>query len=100
MSTPLFAGVKTPSTFWGPVLEPVDVAKEIIATVDAGVNAELAMPLYARWIQLLTVVPFGLQRILRGLAGLDESMDSFVGRLGRPGKVEKESMRKDCEVVI
>lgn len=81
MSTPLFAGVQTPSTFLGPVLEPVEVAKEIIAAIDAGVNGELAMPLYARWIRLMGILPAGLQRIVRAFAGLDKAMaQGFVGR--------------------
>lgn len=81
MSTPLFAGVQTPSTFLGPVLEPVEVAKEIIAAIDAGVSGELAMPLYARWVPLLGALPVGLQRIVRAFAGLDKAMERrFVGR--------------------
>ena len=36
LSTPLFNGVETPNSFFGPVLEPVDVAREVIAAIDAG----------------------------------------------------------------
>ncbi|KAI9791192.1 MAG: hypothetical protein M1816_004184 [Peltula sp. TS41687] len=80
MTTPLFAGVTTPSNFLGPVLEPVDVAKEIIGAIDAGTSGELAMPLYARWVPLLNVLPVGVQRLVRVASGLDKAMQSFVGR--------------------
>ncbi|KAF4635595.1 hypothetical protein G7Y89_g2507 [Cudoniella acicularis] len=48
LTTPLFNGVRTPSSFFAPALEPVDVAKEVIATIDGGSSAELAMPLQSQ----------------------------------------------------
>lgn len=80
LSTPLFQGVETPSSFLGPVLEPVDVAKEIIATIDGGSSAVVTLPLYARWIDWMNVAPVGVQTILRKLSGLDRAMKGFVGR--------------------
>jgi short-subunit dehydrogenase len=88
LSTPLFNGVRTPSSFFGPVLEPVDVAKELIAAIDSGSSAVLAMPLYARWIDWMNVVPVGVQAILRRLSGVDSAMKGFVRR----DATEKESL--------
>lgn len=88
LSTPLFNGVRTPSSFFAPVLEPVDVAKEIIATIDVGVSAALAMPLYARWVDWLNVMPVGVQTIVRKLAGVDTAMKGFSPR----NTGEKESL--------
>lgn len=82
LSTPLFEGVRTPSSFFGPVLEPVDVAKEVIATIDAGCSADLAMPLYARWIDWMNVMPIGMQAVVRSVCGVDSAMKGFVGRAG------------------
>ncbi|KAI9755992.1 MAG: hypothetical protein M4579_004037 [Chaenotheca gracillima] len=79
LSTSLFAGVQTPSNFFGPVLEPVDVAKEIIRAVDDGRSALLAMPLYSRWVFLLGVLPVGVQRLIRKACGVDKAMEGFVG---------------------
>ncbi|KAI9696051.1 MAG: hypothetical protein M1836_005882 [Candelina mexicana] len=79
LSTPLFAGVSTPSNFLGPIVEPVDVAKEIIAAIDAGVSGELAMPLYARWIQWLAIMPVGVRTVVRWASGVDRAMDGFHG---------------------
>lgn len=90
LSTPLFNGVETPSSFLGPVLEPVDVAREVIAAIDAGSSAVLAMPLYARWIDWMNVMPVGVEAVLRKLSGVDRAMKGFVGRTEGIG--EKESL--------
>lgn len=90
LTTPLFNGVKTPSGFFAPELEPVDVAKEIIAAIDAGVSAEVSLPLYARWVDWMNVMPVGVQTILRKLSGIDSGMNTFVGR--KAGGGEKESL--------
>jgi len=82
LSTPLFAGVQTPSNFFAPVIEPVEVAKEVIAAIEGGSSAELAMPFYTRWIEWLNVLPVGLQRIARWVSGVDVAMKDFVGRAG------------------
>lgn len=80
MSTPLFGRLQSPASFFAPMLEPVDVAREIIASIDAGSSAVLAMPLYARWISWMNVMPAGVQTILRKLSGVDTAMKGFEGR--------------------
>ncbi|TVY13649.1 Epidermal retinol dehydrogenase 2 [Lachnellula arida] len=88
LTTPLFTGVQTPNSFFAPVLEPVDVAKEVIAAIDGGSSTELAMPLYARWIDWMKVMPVGVQAIMRKMSGVDSGMKGFVGR----GAGEKEPL--------
>ncbi|KAF4452044.1 hypothetical protein F53441_5057 [Fusarium austroafricanum] len=83
VSTPLFYGVQTPNSFIAPVVEPVDVAKEIVAAIDSGKGATVAMPLYARWVDWLNVLPVGVQTIARWAAGVDRGMRTFVGRQGQ-----------------
>ncbi|KAF2997235.1 hypothetical protein E8E14_004751 [Neopestalotiopsis sp. 37M] len=82
LSTPLFYGVQSPNSFIAPVVEPVDVAKEVIAAIDLGVSDHISAPLYARWIDWYNVLPVGLQRIARNVSGIDRSMQAFVGRRG------------------
>lgn len=77
LSTPLFEGVKTPNRFFAPIVEPVEVAKEIIATIDKGESEVLAMPLYARWAGWLNVLPVGVQRVGRWMSGVDVGMRHF-----------------------
>ncbi|OLN92233.1 Short-chain dehydrogenase/reductase family 16C member 6-like protein 1 [Colletotrichum chlorophyti] len=80
LSTPLFYGVQTPHAFLAPVVEPVDVCKEVIAAIDAGRSAHVAMPLYARWIHWYNVLPASVQHLARRVAGVDTSMNTFIGR--------------------
>ncbi|KAH7257569.1 hypothetical protein BKA59DRAFT_115395 [Fusarium tricinctum] len=83
VSTPLFYGVQTPNSFIAPVVEPVDVTKEIVAAIDSGKGATVAMPLYARWVDWLNVLPVGVQTLARRVAGVDRGMRTFVGRGGQ-----------------
>jgi len=82
LSTPLFYGVQTPNAFLAPVVEPVEVAKEIINAIDNGRAEHIAMPFYARWMGWYNVLPVGIQQIVRWVAGVDTAMKSFVGRAG------------------
>lgn len=90
LTTPLFAGVDVGRLrgFFGPVIEPVDVAKEIIKAIDGGSSGVLAMPFYARWIDWMNVLPAGLQRFARYVSGIDDAMIGFQGRKS----LEKESL--------
>jgi NAD(P)-dependent dehydrogenase (short-subunit alcohol dehydrogenase family) len=74
LATRLFAGVCTTSHFFGPTLEPVELAREIVRKVDAGENGEINSPFYARWIEWNFVLPMGVQKMLRILTGVDEAM--------------------------
>ncbi|PSR90532.1 hypothetical protein BD289DRAFT_407141 [Coniella lustricola] len=82
LSTPLFYGVQTPHPFIAPVVEPVDIAKEIISAIDNGNSEFISAPLYAQYIDWYNVLPLGVQRLVRRLAGVDGAMKSFVGRQG------------------
>ncbi|KAL7906821.1 hypothetical protein GGI35DRAFT_95508 [Trichoderma velutinum] len=82
LSTPLFYGVQTPNSFFAPVVEPVDVTKEIVAAIDGGKGVTAAMPFYARWVDWYNVLPVGVQLIARKLAGVDRGMKTFIGRTG------------------
>lgn len=78
LSTPLFAGVKTPSNFFGPVVEPVALAKKIVEMIDSGRSGVIAEPLYARQVEWLAVLPYGLQSIARWMSGVDKAMSGFA----------------------
>ncbi|KAL6855321.1 hypothetical protein ACO1O0_006462 [Amphichorda felina] len=82
LTTPLFRGVRTPSSFVAPLVEPVDVVKEVVAAIDGGGGGMLGMPLYARWVDWYNVLPAGVQVVARKLAGVDRGMRTFRGRDG------------------
>jgi NAD(P)-dependent dehydrogenase (short-subunit alcohol dehydrogenase family) len=80
LGTNLFAGVQTPSSFLGPVVEAPELAKEIVRIVDEGVSGEISLPLYAKWVGVLQVLPFSLQRLARWVSGVDTAMEGFRAR--------------------
>ena len=77
LATNLFAGVHTPSSFLGPVIEPVELARDIVRMIDDGVSGEISTPLYAQCIDWLHVLPVALQKLARSLAGVDRAMEGF-----------------------
>lgn len=79
LGTALFAGVQTPSAFLGPVVEAVELAGEIVRAVDEGVSGEVSLPLYARWVGVLGVLPYSVQRVARWASGVDRAMEGFGG---------------------
>ncbi|KAM0251319.1 hypothetical protein ACHAQJ_008213 [Trichoderma viride] len=89
LSTPLFYGVQTPNSFFAPVVEPVDVTKEIVAAIDGGKAVTAAMPFYSRWVDWYNVLPVGVQLIARKIAGVDKGMETFIGRKGSVEEVKK-----------
>ncbi|KAI2642286.1 short-chain dehydrogenase [Xylaria nigripes] len=91
LSTPLFYGVHTPNSFIAPVVEPIEVAKEIIKAIDLGLSDHIGMPLYARWIDWYNVLPVGLQKISRRISGVDRSMTTFVGSKALATREKKTS---------
>ncbi|KAK7541810.1 hypothetical protein IWX49DRAFT_554901 [Phyllosticta citricarpa] len=79
LATPLFGTMATPSNFFGPVVEPVQVANEIIKMVDAGEGGELSFPLYACFMDWMNVLPAALQRAARAMSQIDTAMRNFRG---------------------
>ncbi|CAK7565935.1 MAG: hypothetical protein SEPTF4163_003865 [Sporothrix epigloea] len=97
LSTPLFHGVQTPSSFLAPVVEPIDVAKDIISAIDNGRAESIGMPLYARWVGWYHVLPLSLQKLARWASGVDTAMASFVGRRAA---ADKAVARKSPGILI
>jgi hypothetical protein len=74
MGTQMFASVKPPSRFFGPVVTPAEAARSIIRLVERGESGEIALPLYSRYIQWLGVLPYGVQTLARRWSGLDSAV--------------------------
>ncbi|KAK0333694.1 hypothetical protein LTR91_022487 [Friedmanniomyces endolithicus] len=94
LSTTLFAGVQTPSSFLGPVVEVVELAREIVRMVDAGESGEISMPFYTRYIGWLHVLPAGLQRVVRKLSGMDRAMEGFRGGRGPGADIKRQGLQQ------
>ena len=77
LSTQMFQSLTTPNSFFGPVVQGLDLAKAVVEAIDGGRNAVVALPLYAGYIEWLSVLPYGIQRIARWMSGVDRAMDTF-----------------------
>jgi hypothetical protein len=80
LGTSLFADMRTPSGFLAPVIEPVELAKEIVNMIDSGLSGEIRIPFYANWIPIFQALPVSLQQVLRTWSGLDRAMLEFSHR--------------------
>jgi short-subunit dehydrogenase len=80
LSTNLFASIKTPSSFFGPVVEPVELAREIVRMIDSGESGQISMPFYARWIEWMHVLPVSMQKLARKMSGVDKAMEGFASK--------------------
>ena len=83
LDSTMFASVKPPSQFFGPTVSTAELAVAIVRAIDQGRNDEVNMPLYARQIGWLNVLPPGLKKIARRLAGLDQAGWQAYGRSKR-----------------
>lgn len=83
LGTQMFAGVETPNAFLGPVVESVELARRVVEVVESGWGGEVSLPFYARCVEFVLVLPVGLQRFVRGLAGVDAAMAKRWERVSR-----------------
>ncbi|KAF2642862.1 short chain dehydrogenase/reductase [Massarina eburnea CBS 473.64] len=74
IGTKMFAGVKTPSNFLAPVISPAEITKDILKLIEKGESGEIAVPLYSKYIQVLGVLPVGVQALVRRWSGVDNAI--------------------------
>lgn len=74
LSTPLFDRIQTPNRFFAPILEPVQVAREIVDAIDNGRGGVIRLPAFAALARWYAILPAGLQRIARSLSGIDNAV--------------------------
>ena len=71
VATQLFEYVETPNRFFAPVLEPVQVAREIISVIDSGNGGLIRLPAYAALVGLYGILPASIQQLARYISGID-----------------------------
>ncbi|KXL42615.1 hypothetical protein M433DRAFT_140093 [Acidomyces richmondensis BFW] len=76
--TDMFSNVRPPRPFWGPKVSVVELAAEIVRMVDAGRGGEISMPVYARWIECLGILPASVQSGIRRWSGVDRAMEEAI----------------------
>lgn len=92
LGTRLFEQLQTPNAFLAPVVEPVELAREIVRMIDSGESGNVSMPFYARWIEWLHVLPVSVQALVQWLSGADRAMERMSQQAQADGaKIKKES---------
>lgn len=76
LTTALFQHVKSPSSFFAPVVQPELVAKRIVKAVEQGRGGTLRMPLFASLVELYALMPASIQNLARWASGIDRAVDS------------------------
>lgn len=84
----MFADVKPPSTFFAPTATPADLGKNIIKMIERGESGEVAIPLYSQYVGFFSILPAGVQQLVRRWSGLDTAVGKVS--LGKSGVSEKK----------
>ncbi|CAD0115055.1 unnamed protein product [Aureobasidium uvarum] len=77
LSTNMFSSLKSPSEFFGPVVQAKDLAMAVVDKIEEGRDGVVCMPVYAALVEWLGVLPVGLQRAARWMSGVDGAMQTF-----------------------
>jgi short-subunit dehydrogenase len=100
MCTPLFDGIETPSGFFAPVLEPIQVAYEIVSAIDNGKSGVVRLPAFAALVNWYAVLPASIQRLARYLSGIDDAVaEAYTGKTPRTESATSSAAESDVEVV-
>jgi len=78
------------------VLEAKDIAKEIVRRVERGDGGVIRMPFYAKCVPMLSVMPGGVQMLVRWWSGIDRAI---VDRPAKASKVLNSHGKVDLDIV-
>lgn len=100
MATPLFEAIETPNKFFAPVLEPVQVARDIVSAIDMGKSGVIRLPAFATMVNWYAVMPASVQRLARYLSGIDGAMaKGYAGMVSQQHSLSSSRSESDIEVV-
>ncbi|KAK9454292.1 hypothetical protein V1511DRAFT_489237 [Dipodascopsis uninucleata] len=78
MKTSMFQDIVPPLQFFAPVVDPRDLAKQIIDSLELGRSGKLALPLYVNFMPIIRVLPPYMIKIFRSLSGMDKVVREAV----------------------
>ncbi|KAG0343603.1 hypothetical protein BG005_002293 [Podila minutissima] len=92
IGTSMFSGVKERFPFWTPTLEPLEVVRHIIESMEErrGRN-QVMLPFFVNFVPLVSILPIWIGDLATRLCGADKAMESFVAGSGK-GE-ERESIK-------
>ncbi|KAG0227833.1 retinal short-chain dehydrogenase reductase [Mortierella sp. GBAus27b] len=96
IETDMFRGVKERMPFFTPTLDPLDVTRTIIESIEyrRGGN-QIMMPFYVNFVPLVSILPGWLQNLARVTSGADKAMDGFEGRSTQQIPEDSMESKKD-----
>lgn len=92
MEGSMFEGVSTPNRFIAPIISHMKVAQQIIEAIEQGMVGEISLPLYARMLPIINVLPQSIVEITRWLFGMDKVIESKRKSSVRKQKTEKNDL--------
>ncbi|KAG0374935.1 hypothetical protein BGX24_009739 [Mortierella sp. AD032] len=83
IETGMFQGIKEKMPFFTPTLEPLEVVKEIMESMEQRrTHNQIMLPFYVNFVPLVSILPAWFQDLARTISGADKAMDTFVGKKG------------------
>lgn len=96
IKTPMFSRMSLPSStlydFLVPSLEPVEVVKAIIASLDDRHSRTIYLPFYTHFTGLLNLMPSFIRDLGQWYSGADYAMEGFVKVSGKRDNLEEEKV--------
>lgn len=83
LKTGMFNGVKSPSSFLAPELDPTYVASSVLSAVTLGRRGEIKIPMYGKVLPVFRALPWPIVELARYVSGIDKSMKSFKGTVSK-----------------
>ncbi|KAJ8143992.1 hypothetical protein OY671_002904 [Metschnikowia pulcherrima] len=81
LRTNMFSGLRTPSAYLAPELDPAMVASFLIEALRLGRRGEIKIPVYARFLPVLRAFPWPISEAARNTFHLDRQARSAKGKL-------------------
>ncbi|KAH8695400.1 putative short-chain dehydrogenase/reductase family protein [Talaromyces proteolyticus] len=97
--TPLFDEIQTPSQFFAPVLEPMQVAYDIVSAIDNGDTGIIRLPAFAKLVNWYAVLPASIQRLARYLSRIDTAVaKAYNGQTRVPESSTSSGSESEVEI--
>ncbi|CAR22956.1 Tda5p [Lachancea thermotolerans CBS 6340] len=74
LDTAMFSGFEPPKQFFAPVVNPRELARQIVDKCSAGERGELSAPLYANFMGILRTLPYTAIYFARKASGMDSCL--------------------------
>lgn len=74
LDTRMFSDVEPPKQFFAPLVDPDELAKEIVDKIDKGEQGNLCRPFYTNVVPVVAALPVPLQDMVRKVGQIDNSI--------------------------